>query len=415
MAPQKKYLDFTEGAPVTRLAKKLASSAEDERQYIPLTCPHCKTVFVEIPSDRVASNKASACRDHLAKCISDAAKVDERRPSDTNTAAAVREQTAVMQAQHAESMAVQTEQLASQRRSEEHLRAMREAQRLAICSVLGLSDHSSDDEDGSKVAARAKRKVETLQAAATLDAFDCVAKAGRFSPPRDDEPPVAVGKRMVECVTAVAADAGQVAGLRSQLAAVNAEVGIDEGAPPAVRMSAIHALKTTAATGDERVAKKRQDAVDHFQNVARAAGRDHKTLHEQVEHVEALAKAAAVAQANVHASTAKQGESKHLKRIDTILGLGGRTTQAVREDEIAILKHKDGELARYKRSVAAKEAEQTNELKKKFAADSRLVRHMTASKNLLKDGHLYDKLVECIPTSGNKPDDTIPKSGTRHA
>lgn len=405
MAPPKKYIDFIECDPVTRIAKKLATSAEDERQYIPLMCPHCKTIFVEIPRERLASNKASACRDHLAKCGSETARDDERRPSDTNTAAAVREQTAVMQAQHAESMAVQTEQLASQRRSEEHLRAMREAQRLAICSVLGLSDHSSDDEDGSKVAARAKRKVETLQSAATLDAFERVAKAGRFSPPRDDEPPVAVGKRVVECVTAVAADAGKVAGLRSQLAAVDAEVGVDEEAPPATRMKAIHTLRTTISDRDRKISK----ADEHFQKVANAAGRSHESLHDQVEHIEALSKAVAVA--TVAPPSDKQIVNKHLNHIDNLLGLTGRQTQTTRIDELKNLKRAGVELGMHRR----KEAGRTKQLKSHLAANKQLTRHMTASKNLMPDGWWKDKLMECIPTSGNDPDDTFHKSGTRHA
>ena len=330
MAPPKKYSDFVEGDPVTRMAKKLASSADDKRQYIPLTCPHCASVFIEIPDDRLASNKASACRDHLAKCTSDIAKNDERRPMGTSTAAAVREQTVVMQTQHAESMAVQTEQLASQRRSEEHLRAMREAQRIAICGMLGLSDHSSDDEDGSKVAVRTKRKIDALQAAARMEAFGCVAKAGRFSPPRDDEPPVAVGKRVVECVTTAVVDAGKVPGLQSQLSAVNTEFGLAKGAPPADRMNAIRELKSD-------VSKVQDKAKGHFDNVSYAAGREHVSAQDQVDHVEALSKAATVAQMGASAGS-RATNVAHMKRIDTILNLSGRPTQKTREEAISGLK-----------------------------------------------------------------------------
>lgn len=398
MAPPKKYLDFMEGDPVIRMAKKMAASADDERQYIPLTCPHCKTIFVEIPVDRLASNKASACRDHMSKCISDTARNDERRPSDTNTAAAVREQTAVMQAQHAESMAVHTEQLASQRRSEEHLRAMREAQRLAICSVLGLSDHSSDDEDGSKAAVRAKRKVETLQATATLDVLGRVAKAGRFSPPRDGEPTVAVGRRVVECVTAVAADAGQVAGLRSQLVSLNAEVGVSTDAAPADRVGAIRQLK-------KEVQETKDKCELYFNDVSSATGKVHTTMDEQIDYVSYLSKMAAIA-----TIAPKQAESRHIKRIDKAMGLGDRTTQSVRELEIARLMAVERDHGSLKR----KEIADTNEFKAALAANESATRRAKAFCHELGNCQWKDKIMQCIPTSGNGIDPNWNRSCTKH-
>ena len=404
MGRSQKYTDFRVSEPFVKEAKH---GRGETRAYVTIHCPHCNEVFAEVANDIIGTQKAKECLGHLRgdptkyppvepcrAALAAGVVVSGRREP---TADAVREQTAVMQAQHAESMAVHVQQLASQRRSEAHLKA--------ICSVLGLSDHSSDDEDGSKVAARAKRKVETLQSAATLDTFDRVAKAGRFSPPRDDEPPVAVGKRVVECVTAVAADACKVAGLRSQLAAVDAEVDVGEGAPPAARMKAIHALKTTISDRDRKISK----ADEHFQKVSNAAGRSHESLHDQVEHVKALKNATAAA--TVAPPSDKQVANKHLNHIDNILGLTGRPTQTTRIDELKKLKRTGFELGIHRH----KEANRTKQLKSHLAANKQLTRHMTASKNLMPDGWWKDTLMECIPTSGNDPDDTFHKSGTRHA
>jgi hypothetical protein len=80
--PAKKYNDFEEGPEVQKLAKQQPPNSQVPlmRNYVPITCPHCTVVFVEIASDRITSNKASECRDHLKVCASDAAKSDHRRP-----------------------------------------------------------------------------------------------------------------------------------------------------------------------------------------------------------------------------------------------------------------------------------------------------------------------------------------------
>jgi hypothetical protein len=78
--PPKKYNDFIEGEHVEKIAKQNPKSSNDLRNYVPITCPHCTVKFVEIASDRITSNKASECRDHLKVCKSAAAKADPRRP-----------------------------------------------------------------------------------------------------------------------------------------------------------------------------------------------------------------------------------------------------------------------------------------------------------------------------------------------
>ena len=81
MPPAKKYNDFAEGEPRRRISKRCAASSDDERLYVPVTCPHCRLEFVEIPTDRLASNKASECRKHLAACPSNDAEMDPRQRS----------------------------------------------------------------------------------------------------------------------------------------------------------------------------------------------------------------------------------------------------------------------------------------------------------------------------------------------
>ena len=66
--PPKKYLDFAESKPFKRIAKHLAQSSTDTREYVSITCPHCNVSFVQIPSECLASNKASECIRHLRMC-----------------------------------------------------------------------------------------------------------------------------------------------------------------------------------------------------------------------------------------------------------------------------------------------------------------------------------------------------------
>jgi len=66
--PPKKYTAFHESAPYDRIAKHRASDASDVRRYVGITCPHCDTLFVEIPLDSLSTNKASECKKHLLQC-----------------------------------------------------------------------------------------------------------------------------------------------------------------------------------------------------------------------------------------------------------------------------------------------------------------------------------------------------------
>ena len=66
----KKYCDFLESAPVKKMNKHFAKSSADTRLYVSITCPHCKTTFVEIAVDNLATDKASRCLKHLRVCAS---------------------------------------------------------------------------------------------------------------------------------------------------------------------------------------------------------------------------------------------------------------------------------------------------------------------------------------------------------
>lgn len=314
-------------------------------------CPHCSQI-VEAREVDAVDKKSDVCKNHFwgknpceKRPDTDIRGKPKTSTTSTSMEAILREQleqtkeqmkqasahhaASMEQAekQHAETMAMQATQLAKQhaeamdalRKNEKQLASIRDIQRIAICTALELSEHSSDDDDGAKVAARSKRKLAAMQTAAALDAFEKVAKAGSFSPPRDDEPPPVVGKRVVDCVAAVAADASRVSGLNCQIAAVNREVGLSCGAPPAERVDAIRALKS-------EVSKTRKNATDHFDNVARAAGRSHISQEDQVEHISSISKAAAVSSLKTVASPiSNSAEAKrnreHLCRLDEILGL----------------------------------------------------------------------------------------------
>lgn len=64
MAPSK-YADFEEGCVVTHKSTK---PPYDEHRYIPITCPHCKVVFIDIKETDLRTNKASKCLTHLRAC-----------------------------------------------------------------------------------------------------------------------------------------------------------------------------------------------------------------------------------------------------------------------------------------------------------------------------------------------------------
>ena len=63
--PRKMYTDFEERNSVTKPGKKAPWAT---MTFIPITCPHCKHSFVEIPDHNLKTSKASECLKHLRVC-----------------------------------------------------------------------------------------------------------------------------------------------------------------------------------------------------------------------------------------------------------------------------------------------------------------------------------------------------------
>jgi len=65
MVNSRKYQDFEEGVIICRQGRL---PPYEEAEFIPIKCPHCKRVFVEIKPEHLSSNKASKCLQHLRVC-----------------------------------------------------------------------------------------------------------------------------------------------------------------------------------------------------------------------------------------------------------------------------------------------------------------------------------------------------------
>ena len=218
MGRPKKYDDFIVSAPYLKEAKHAAGS---KRYYVKIRCPHCETDFKEVAESIIATQKANECLEHLRVCKPAATAGVRVKQRQGGTETAVREQTHVMREQHAESIAVQNAQLDVQRSTERTI--SKAARKLtAICEALGISDHSSDDDE--RIAGRGKRKLDEVSATAELAAFKRVADAARLSPPRDGEAPVAIGKRVIKGVALTATEAEKVPVLEGDYEKLSSQV-----------------------------------------------------------------------------------------------------------------------------------------------------------------------------------------------
>ena len=67
-----------------------ANGVYETRKYVSLSCPHCDSTFADIPAERVKTNKASACKAHLASCpVHNAKPTGEATPTPAATTAIV--------------------------------------------------------------------------------------------------------------------------------------------------------------------------------------------------------------------------------------------------------------------------------------------------------------------------------------
>ena len=63
--PPGKYTDFEEGEV---LIHKSRMPPYEEDRYVPISCPYCKSVFVDIKEKDLKTNKSSRCLTHLRSC-----------------------------------------------------------------------------------------------------------------------------------------------------------------------------------------------------------------------------------------------------------------------------------------------------------------------------------------------------------
>lgn len=63
--PPSKYTDFEEGCVIIRRSTK---PPYDEHRYIPISCPHCNVVFIEMKEKDLKTSKATKCLNHLRLC-----------------------------------------------------------------------------------------------------------------------------------------------------------------------------------------------------------------------------------------------------------------------------------------------------------------------------------------------------------
>ena len=305
MPAVKVWGDFTQLSDRSGVAKQGSDRVETFARW---QCPHCPVVVEALAAD-AKDKKSVVCARHFwgsQPCPNRPADDLRGQPKakEAKVVDVMREQHSETMAQGSERNRLLQEQLDVQKRSERHL--------AAICGALGLSDHSSDDEE--KLTRRAKRKMDDMATTATTAAYAHVAQAGKFSPPRDGEPVVAIGRRVYENVATATAQACRVPALCGQMHDVHDGLSIDRDAPPAKRTHAIHTLVRRAADVP-RLHAERKHAEQHFDAIGAALGLpSNASREEQVDAIGRLNKSRHVAQMAQKGSGGGTKEVKVLKR-----------------------------------------------------------------------------------------------------
>lgn len=251
MGRSRKYEgDVAVSAPYTQLACQQDGVVPTERMYVNLTCSHCKHSW-KMPEDSLGTNRASESLNHLRACEAFAATGNElpppraRKPKPLATEATALEQLAEAQKQ--------TKLMEQQLKMQGQQLEMQTRIRDAITESCPASDHSSDDDVGVK---KLKRGIKRSKEDAATSAYANVAKAGKFSPPRDGEPCIAIGRRVYESVEVATAAAAQVPGLKGQLRDVHSGLHIAPDAPRRERDDAVtqrrDAVKSVETAGKVR-------------------------------------------------------------------------------------------------------------------------------------------------------------------
>ena len=131
---RKKYLDFQEGAPFERQAKL---PPYETRSYVSLTCPHCSLRFVEIPRERVETNKAAECLKHLRACSEFTGEVKGKAKSSPSISELMEE----IQSLRNENRAQSEESKAQQLKMHEESQAERAAFHRSIVGTMERVSH----------------------------------------------------------------------------------------------------------------------------------------------------------------------------------------------------------------------------------------------------------------------------------
>jgi hypothetical protein len=250
MGRSRLYDDFTVSKPFTKLAKQ--GNAGAKRKYVTICCPHCDNTIAEVTEESLESQKARECLNHLRgdteadppvlpcqAAVTAGVVVPKRRR--VSAVDAIHEQTEMLKSQHTETMEVLRRQ---------------ERKMASICEALGLSDHSSDDEDGSKVKERTRRKIDDLKLKSAeggyVDAFAKVALAARLDSDATKGSPIEVGHRVVQSVKTLSrqAESGLVA--QSNIRRINEKLKLASDAKSIETTQAIEKLSQPTPTGPPR-------------------------------------------------------------------------------------------------------------------------------------------------------------------
>jgi len=81
-----KYLDFEISSVFTRPSKK-CDDKDTEREYVSITCPHCRVKFTEVTFETIGKMKATKCKAHLEVCPEFKAKGGNVAPAPTRESA----------------------------------------------------------------------------------------------------------------------------------------------------------------------------------------------------------------------------------------------------------------------------------------------------------------------------------------
>ena len=283
MPAKEKWPDFKELSMRTGPAKHQHSGVAQIAEFRRWECPYCAEV-IEAQVLGSEDRKAKTCARHYWKAEAPCPNrpADDLRgqpkpkaqmvhaPASTETVEAntnaTRENTEVLKQQ----LEVQKQQLDVEKKL---LATLREA--------VGISDHSSDDEE--KLTRRAKRKMEDNAEATSTRVYTRVADVGKYSPQRDGEVPIVFGRRVEACVGVAMRDAATTRACKHHIERVNERLDLPPAVVPAETMDAIDSMKKCVVTGKEtegRLRRERDNLKTNLKTEREANGSLEQALEE---------------------------------------------------------------------------------------------------------------------------------------